>query len=65
MWDHEELNLDPDYVGLDGSPTIVESVDPIPKAPSDREATMVDPSDPEAVRAVVDELVPFAGGESA
>ena len=65
MWDHEELNLDPDYVGLDWSPTIVESVDPIPKAPSDREATMVDPSDPEAVRAVVDELVPFAGGESA
>ena len=65
MWDHEELNLDPDYVGLDGSPTIVESVDPIPKAPSDREATMVDPSDPEAVRAVVNELVPFEGGESA
>ena len=65
MWDHEELNLDPDYVGLDGSPTIVESVDPIPKAPSDREATMVDPDDPEALRGVVDELVPFAGGESA
>ncbi|MFB6197851.1 MAG: electron transfer flavoprotein subunit beta/FixA family protein, partial [Halobacteriaceae archaeon] len=25
-WDHADLNLDPDYIGLDGSPTIVESV---------------------------------------
>ncbi|QLG62716.1 electron transfer flavoprotein subunit beta/FixA family protein [Halorarum salinum] len=63
FWDHAELNLDPDYVGLDGSPTIVESVDPIPKAPSEREATVVDPGDPEAMGEVVDELAPFAGGD--
>ena len=62
MWDHEELNLDPDYVGLDGSPTIVSSVDPIPKAPSEREATVVDPDDADALAAVADELAPFAGG---
>lgn len=62
-WDHEALNLDPDYIGLDGSPTIVESVDPIPKAPSERDATMVDPADDEDVSAVVDELVPYAGGD--
>lgn len=65
MFDHEELNLDPDYVGLDGSPTIVESVDPIPKAPSDREATMVDPSDPETMETVYDELAAYVGGEQA
>ncbi|MFC5366138.1 electron transfer flavoprotein subunit beta/FixA family protein [Salinirubrum litoreum] len=62
-WNHVDLNLDPDYIGLDGSPTIVSSVDPIPKAPAEREATMVDPSDTEGMRAVVDELTPFAGGD--
>ena len=63
VWDHEELNLDPDFVGLDGSPTIVESVDPIPKAPAEREATMVDPGDTEAMDEVVEELTPYAGGD--
>jgi electron transfer flavoprotein beta subunit len=64
VWNQEELNLDPDFIGLDGSPTIVESVDPIPKAPSEREATMVDPEDEAAMSEVVDELAPFAGGEA-
>jgi electron transfer flavoprotein beta subunit len=60
VWDHADLNLDPDYIGLDGSPTIVSSVDPIPKAPAEREATMVDPQDSEAMQEVVDELTPFS-----
>jgi electron transfer flavoprotein beta subunit len=60
VWDHSELNLDPDYIGLDGSPTIVSSVDPIPKAPAEREATMVDPADTEGMQQVVEELTPFA-----
>jgi electron transfer flavoprotein beta subunit len=63
MWDHEELNLDPDYVGLDGSPTIVSSVDPIPKAPSEREATIVEPDDAEAMSELVEEMAPLAGGD--
>ncbi|MGM0606043.1 MAG: electron transfer flavoprotein subunit beta/FixA family protein [Halobacteriota archaeon] len=63
MWDHEELNLDPDFVGLDGSPTIVSSVDPIPKPPAEREATIVDPSDDDAMADVVSELHAFAGGD--
>ncbi|MFB6233911.1 MAG: electron transfer flavoprotein subunit beta/FixA family protein [Halopenitus sp.] len=63
MVDHEELNLDPDFVGLDGSPTIVSSVDPIPKAPSDREAIDVDPDDPEQLGRVVDEITAHAGGD--
>ena len=63
VWDHEDLNLDPDFIGLDGSPTIVGGVDPIPKAPSEREATMVDPGDADAMEGVVDELAPYAGGD--
>jgi len=63
MWNHEELNLDPDFVGLDGSPTIVSSVDPIPKAPSEREATMVTPDDEEGMEQVLEEMTPFVGGD--
>jgi electron transfer flavoprotein beta subunit len=59
-WHHDDLNLDPDKIGLDGSPTIVESVDPIPKAPSEREATMVTPDDEEGMEQVLEELQPYA-----
>ena len=62
-WSAEELDLDPDFIGLDGSPTIVSGVDPIPKAPSEREATMVDPDDPAAMEEVLDEMRPMAGGD--
>ena len=60
VWDHQDLNLDPDYIGLDGSPTIVSSVDPIPKPPAEREATMVDPDDPEEIEEVLETMQPFA-----
>jgi electron transfer flavoprotein beta subunit len=63
VWDHEALNLDPDYIGLDGSPTIVAGVDPIPKAPSEREATVIDADDGAAMEGVVEELTPYAGGD--
>ena len=62
VWGHEYLNLDPDYIGLDGSPTIVAGVDPIPKAPSEREATVVDPDDTEGMEAVFEEMAAYAGG---
>jgi electron transfer flavoprotein beta subunit len=62
-WNHEDLNLDPDYIGLDGSPTIVSSVDPIPKAPAEREATMVEPDDGEGMGEVFDAMKAYAGGE--
>jgi electron transfer flavoprotein beta subunit len=62
-WNHEDLNLDPDYIGLDGSPTIVSSVDPIPKAPAEREATMIDPGDGEGMNEVFDAMKAYAGGE--
>ncbi len=63
VWDHEDLNLDPDYIGLDGSPTIVAGVDPIPKAPSEREATMIDPSDEDGMASVFEEMQPYASGD--
>ncbi|MDL5361549.1 electron transfer flavoprotein subunit beta/FixA family protein [Halalkalicoccus sp. NIPERK01] len=64
-WDHEDLNLDPDYIGLDGSPTIVSSVDPIPKAPAEREATVVEPGDEAGMESVLDELLPYSGRAAA
>ncbi|MDS0284140.1 electron transfer flavoprotein subunit beta/FixA family protein [Haloarcula onubensis] len=63
VWDHEDLNLDPDYIGLDGSPTIVAGVDPIPKAPAERDATVVDGASPGGLEPVLDELAPYAGGD--
>ena len=63
MWNHADLNLDPDYIGLDGSPTIVAGVDPIPKAPSEREATPVDPDDEDDMEGLIDELAPYAAGD--
>ena len=63
VWDHEDLNLDPDYIGLDGSPTIVSGVDPIPKAPSEREATTVTPDDEEGMRDVLEAMEPYAAGD--
>lgn len=63
MWDHNHLNLDPDFIGLDGSPTIVAGVDPIPKAPSEREATFVEPGDDDGMESVFEEIVPYARGD--
>jgi electron transfer flavoprotein beta subunit len=63
VWNHEDLNLDPDFIGLDGSPTIVSGVDPIPKAPSEREAQLIDPNDEDGMEAVLDELAPYAGAD--
>ena len=63
IWDHEDLNLDPEYIGLDGSPTIVEGVDPIPKAPSEREATVVTPDDEDGMAEVFDVVNEFAAGD--
>ncbi|WP_435153856.1 electron transfer flavoprotein subunit beta/FixA family protein [Haladaptatus sp. DFWS20] len=62
-WDHADLNLDPEYIGLDGSPTIVSSVDPIPKAPAERDATMVTPGDEDAMAEVLETMRPFAAGD--
>ncbi len=63
VWNHEDLNLDPDFIGLDGSPTIVAGVDPIPKGESDREATELAPDDTDAMEQVFEEMQPYAAGD--
>jgi len=63
VWNHEDLNLDPDFIGLDGSPTIVSGVDPIPKGPSEREATLIDPDDQEDMETVFEEMNEYAAGD--
>lgn len=65
VWDHADINVDPDYIGLDGSPTIVSSVDPIPKAPAEREATMVDPNDVDGMTEVLEAMQSSVGGGDA
>ncbi|AKU09123.1 MULTISPECIES: electron transfer flavoprotein subunit beta/FixA family protein [Haloferax] len=62
--DHADINVDPDYIGLDGSPTIVSSVDPIPKAPAEREATMVDPEDTGAMQDVLGAMQSAVGDDA-
>jgi len=62
-WNHVDLNLDPDYIGLGGSPTIVSSVDPIPRAPAEREVTFVEPDDTDGMTDVLETMTPFAGGD--
>jgi electron transfer flavoprotein beta subunit len=63
MWNQEELNLDPDYIGLDGSPTIVAGVDPIPKGPSERDATVIDPDDQDGMETVFEEMQQYTTGD--
>ena len=63
VWNHEALNLDPDFIGLDGSPTIVAGVDPIPKGPSEREATVIDPDDEGEMERVFAELTGYVAGD--
>ncbi len=60
VWNQKELNLDPDYIGLDGSPTIVAGVDPIPKAPAEREATLVSADDADGMSEVFETMTPFS-----
>ena len=63
VWNHEDLNLDPDFIGLDGSPTIVAGVDPIPKGPSERDAKMIDPDDTEAMEELFEEMNQYVAGD--
>ena len=63
VWNHEALNLDPDFIGLDGSPTIVAGVDPIPKGPSEREATMINPDDEGEMESVFEEMTGYVAGD--
>ena len=49
----QQLGVDPKFVGLPGSPTIVYKVEKIPKAKPTRKALVVDGSDPHQIKDVV------------
>ena len=49
----QQLGVDPKFVGLPGSPTIVYKVEKIPKAKPTRKALVVDGSDPHQIKEVV------------
>jgi electron transfer flavoprotein beta subunit len=44
VWNAKDLGVDPKYVGLPGSPTIVYKVERIPKAKASRKARIIDGS---------------------
>jgi electron transfer flavoprotein beta subunit len=49
----QQLGVDPKFVGLPGSPTIVYKVEKIPKAKASRKAEVIDGSDADQIRKVV------------
>lgn len=52
----EDIGVDENRIGLKGSPTIVRGVDPIPAAPTEREAKVLDTSD-EAIEELAKTIV--------
>jgi len=59
----EQLGVDPKFVGLPGSPTIVYKVEKIPKAKPTRRVAVVDGSDPRQITEVVMKLNQVLGGK--
>ena len=54
LWDAAALGVNEWKVGIKGSPTIVESVDPIPRAPSERKAKILSGKNLQHVKEVVE-----------
>ena len=59
----QDLGLDPKFVGLPGSPTIVYKVERIPKAKATRRAELVDGSDVEQLHNIVKRIYNIVGEE--
>jgi electron transfer flavoprotein beta subunit len=57
IYDGKSLQLDPKFVGLPGSPTIVYRVEKIPKARASRKTIQVDSSDRDSIKSVTLDLV--------
>jgi electron transfer flavoprotein beta subunit len=49
----EQLGVDPTFIGLPGSPTIVYKVERVPKSSATRQVTVVDGSNPEEIKKVI------------
>lgn len=62
IFNAQQLGVDPKFVGLPGSPTIVYKVEKIPKAKASRKAEVVNASDHEQIRKVVTRIHDILGG---
>ncbi len=62
IFNSQQLGVDPNLVGLPGSPTIVYKVEKIPKAGASRHATIVDGSDPLQLRSVAEKMLEISRG---
>ena len=58
----QQLGVDPKFVGLPGSPTIVYKVEKIPKAKASRKAEIINGSDRDQIRKVVTKMHDVLGG---
>jgi electron transfer flavoprotein beta subunit len=62
IFNAQQLGLDPMFVGLPGSPTIVYKVEKIPKAKASRKAEIINGSDRDQIRKVVTKMHDVLGG---
>jgi electron transfer flavoprotein beta subunit len=62
IFNAQQLGVDPKFVGLPGSPTIVYKVEKIPKAKASRKAELVNGSDHDQIRKVVAKIHDVLGG---
>ncbi|MDP9197528.1 MAG: electron transfer flavoprotein subunit beta [Thermoproteota archaeon] len=59
IYDGKSLQVDPKFVGLPGSPTIVYRVEKIPRAKASRKTLLIEGQDTNAVKSVVPKLSPI------
>jgi len=62
IFNAQQLGVDPKFVGLPGSPTIVYRVEKIPKAKASRKAEIINASDRDQIRKVVAKIHDVLGG---
>jgi electron transfer flavoprotein beta subunit len=62
IFNAQQLGVDPKFVGLPGSPTIVYKVEKIPKAKANRKAEIINGSDRDQIRKVVAKIHDVLGG---
>jgi electron transfer flavoprotein beta subunit len=62
IFNAQQLGVDPKFVGLPGSPTIVYKVEKIPKAKASRKAEIINGSDRDQIRKVVTKMHDVLGG---
>jgi electron transfer flavoprotein beta subunit len=59
IYDSKSLEVDPKFVGLPGSPTIVYRVEKIPKAKASRKTQLIEGQDIDAIKSIVPKLRPI------